>query len=214
MKKEINDLYELIIAKLANLILENWKEIYLYVSFFENKKGELYFYYYPKKIIKTKPINCYEIPEKFGIDEKAFNKKLTELYSILEELNNNYIIPRCTNATIQLTNDIFKIKFSYEDLVNSKYTDTQRRIMWAYKYLNIPIESMSISERSLIETYKENTIINPMIYTEHINVKIIENSVKTLEILKDKEAKEEIKNNEMKLNTNNNINDIGNIIVK
>lgn len=214
MKKEIIDLYDLIIAKLANLVLENWKEIYLYVSFFENKKGELYFYYFPKKIIKTKPINCYEIPEKFGIDENAFNNKLTELYSILEELNNNYVVPKCTNATIQLTNDIFKIKYSYEDLVNSKYDDAQRRVMWAYKYLGIPIESMSISERSLIETYKENAIINPMIYTEHINVKIIENSVRTLEILKNKEAKEKNKDNEMKLKTNNNINNIGNIIVK
>ena len=35
------------------------------------KKGEMYFYYFPKGIIKKKPVNCYEIPSLFDIDEDA-----------------------------------------------------------------------------------------------------------------------------------------------
>ena len=48
------------------MIPEKWDKIYLYASITNQinnlQTGELYFYYYPKGILKKNPVNVYEIP--------------------------------------------------------------------------------------------------------------------------------------------------------
>ena len=83
MQNEVRKMYQKVQKLLISLIPENWKSIYLYASVINDKGGEMYFYYLPKKIIKTKPINCYEIPDRFGINENTYNNSLGKLYNYL-----------------------------------------------------------------------------------------------------------------------------------
>ena len=57
------------------------------------------------------------------------------------------------------------------NLLNSRYNDEQRRIVWCQKYLNLPLESMNFNDRLLIEGYKEEGRIKPTIHTEKIQIK-------------------------------------------
>ena len=54
-------IYSEIQKKLFYIIPEKWESIYLYASIMDvpNKRpvGEMYFYYFPKGIIKKKPVN-------------------------------------------------------------------------------------------------------------------------------------------------------------
>ena len=72
--KSIRKRYEEIQRKIFYMIPEKWDEVYLYASVIERlgtlETGELFFYYIPKGIIKRKPINVYEIPGKFNINEE------------------------------------------------------------------------------------------------------------------------------------------------
>ena len=128
----------------------------------------MFFYYFPKKIIKAKPINCYEIPNKFGIDENTYNDELYKLYTqvgkIKQLLNINW-----TNVTIIIEKNVFTAQFHFNDLRKSKYSDDDRHIIWQYKYLKLPIDSFSKKDQFMIKNYKEETNINPIVMSEDIN---------------------------------------------
>lgn len=167
MQNEIKKLYKKIEKLLISMIPENWKSIYLYASVIDGKSGEMYFYYFPKKFIKTNPINCYDIPNKFLVNENAYNKSLQKLYSYIKSLN-QITSPKWTNITINIQNDFFTIEYHFDNLVLSKYSDEERRIWWCYKNLKIPKESLTEKQRALIEKYKECEAQEPIIYTEWI----------------------------------------------
>ena len=69
------------------MIPEKWDKVYLYSSVLERpnhlETGEMYFYYVPKGVLKKKPVNVYEIPNKFNIDEEA----LKEMHLRIKENN-------------------------------------------------------------------------------------------------------------------------------
>ena len=56
------------------MIPEKCDEVYLYATVIvddENEEsGEMFFFYYPKGIIRKRPVNVYEIPSRFNIEEK------------------------------------------------------------------------------------------------------------------------------------------------
>lgn len=165
MQNEVNILYKKIQSILNALVPEKWEDIYLYASMVNR---EMYFYYIPKKLIKSKPINCYDIPSKFNFDDESYNRELKKLYMYIQKLHsvtNN----RWTNITIIMQNNFFTIEYHYNNITKSRYSDSERRIVWCHKYLKIPIESFSFKDRLLIEGYKEEGNIEPYIYTEKIN---------------------------------------------
>lgn len=167
MQSEIEGIYNKIENLLIKLIPENWKSIYLYASVLKNRRGEMYFYYFPKKIIKTNPVNCYQVPDKFGIDERSYNESLAMLYGMIQDLQ-ILMLPRWTNITISIEKDVFTIEYHYNNIEQSRYSDEERRIVWGAKYLGIPKESMNLKEKSLVETYNERSRIKPTIYSERI----------------------------------------------
>lgn len=73
---KLRSIYSKIQTQLFYMIPEKWDKIYLYASIIEKanniQTGEMFFYYYPKGLLKKNPINVYEIPSKFNIDEKAY----------------------------------------------------------------------------------------------------------------------------------------------
>lgn len=64
-ENDINEIYKTIRISLNKLVPEKWNAIYLYASLINGVGGEMFFYYLPKRLIKHKPINCYEIANKF-----------------------------------------------------------------------------------------------------------------------------------------------------
>lgn len=167
MQKEARILLDKIENLIPKLIPEDWKSIYLYASVESTGKGEMYFYYFPKKLFKSKPINCYEISNYFDVDIHNYNNKLQELYKYIKLLN-SYDNPKWTNVTISVEKNIFTIEYNYNDLKNTKYNDEQRRLIWSYKYLNFPLERMSLKDRLMIENYEEKKENTPRIYREKI----------------------------------------------
>ncbi len=165
-KKEVQKIYQEIQNILFSLIPEKWESIYLYASVIKGR-GEMYFYYFPKKtILKAKPINCYEVAQKFGIDEEQYNILLSRLYEKIKELN-NLSVRKWTNITISVVNCLFTVEYNFNDLTHSLYTDEQRHIYWEYKYLHTPIESMNKKNQALVRYYQEEGE-KPLVYTEGI----------------------------------------------
>ena len=178
-EKRVKELYKEIQNILFKLIPEKWESLYLYASIVNNK-GEMYFYYFPKKtILKANPVNCYEIASKFGINEEQYNEALKGLYNKIKELN--YLaIKKWTNITISIANCLFTIEYNYTDLKNMRYTNEQRHICWKYRYLNTPIESLSKKEQELIKYYVQEQNINSYVYTEGIYINKSKETVKKL----------------------------------
>lgn len=169
MQEKIKTLYKEIQTLLIKLVPENWKSICLYASVLEGRNGEMYFYCFPKKIIKANPINCYEIPEKYGIDENIYEKSLKRLYGYIKNIH-MLSNKKWTNITIVMNNSTFTIEYHYNNLINSKYNDEQRRIVWCQKYLNLPLESLNFKDRLLIEGYKEEGRCKSTIYSEKLHI--------------------------------------------
>ena len=142
------------------MIPEKWEKLCLYASVTEKAYkmpiGELYFYYFPKGIIKKNPINVYEIPHKFNIDETQYLKLVKNLYGSIKRLRDEYKKNNeklWTNLTISIADYKFKIEFRYNLL--EEYTNYERHLIWRYKYLNIDIKSLNKKDRKIIEEYFE-----------------------------------------------------------
>ena len=74
-----------------------------------------------------------------------------------------------TNVTIIIDKKFFKAEYHFDNLIKSKYSDEERHIIWCYKYLNTPIESLNKKEQNLILSYKENNNIEPIVFIEEIS---------------------------------------------
>ena len=168
MQKEVIKIFKEIYTSILGLIPEKWDKICLYASSSKELKGEMFFYYFPKKIIKPKPINCYEVPNKFDIDEFTYNEELYKLYNKIKELkealNSNW-----TNVTIVINKKNIIAQFYFNDLKNTKYSNEDRHMIWQYKYLNCPIDSFSKDKQIMINSYKEESNIMPTVISYDIS---------------------------------------------
>ena len=171
----IKNIYSNIQEQLFFMIPEKWEKVYLYASIMElidgRETGEMYFYYYPKGILKKKPINVYEIPNRFDIDENAFMKLVNKLYETIKSLRNefkNESFKLWSNVTISIANLKFTVEYSYENLINSKYTKEDRHNIWVYKNLEKPLDSFKKEEKVKILQYLDEPIQKIDVYTESI----------------------------------------------
>lgn len=155
-------IYSEIQKKLFYIIPEKWESIYLYTSIIDvpigKPKGEMYFYYFPKGIIKKKPVNCYEIPSLFDIDEEEYSKFIADLYNTIKSLRDSLIKHRrkvWSNIIISIENYQFKIEFGYENLNSLPFDSYERHIIWRYQYIDKDIELYQKKDRKIIERYQE-----------------------------------------------------------
>ena len=198
--KQIKEMYEEIQRKLLYMIPEKWEAIYLYSSIIENSKsastGELFFYYIPKGIFRKNPVNVYEVPSKFNIDEKQYLELAQKLYEDIKELREEF--KRTTpgemwsNLTISITNMKFRAEYSYEDLVNNAFNSYERHVIWRYKYLGIGPEQVSKKDKDILYRYfngarslAEVEEYNAGIYIEQDTKNIIEYNTQEDEIEND-----------------------------
>lgn len=192
-------LYSEIQKKLFYIIPERWESIFLYTSIIDvpNQKpiGELFFYYIPKGIIKKKPVNCYEIPGLFDIDDEEYSELITELYKLMKALRGAYHKRKgkvWSNATIIIQNYQFRAEFGFEDLKNSEYTSYERHVIWRYKYLNCDLELFAKKDRNIVERYLQDIHFNGElkkdVYIEGVYKQPVRNIVEYEKILTVDEA--------------------------
>ncbi len=183
----IRNIYSKIQNQIFNMIPEKWDRLYLYASVIEQinnlQTGEMFFYYFPKGIIKKNPVNAYEVPGKFNVDEDAYMKLADRLYATIKELRKEYIMGNekvWSNITISIENFKFKAEFGYEDLLYSKYSNYERHLIWKYEYLDLQLEMLNRKERKMIEEYlneKELELPTRNVYTESIYDRPIQNKI-------------------------------------
>ena len=176
--------YEAIQKQLFYMIPEKWDRVYLYacvVDHFQDlQTGEMFFYYFPKSMIRKNPVNVYEVPNKFNIDEKAYLKLAEKLYDEIKELRKECIKmgeKPWSNITIFVEDLKFHVEYHYDDLRYSEYTSLDRHLIWRHQYLHVPLSSYSKKERNMIEEYlkQEKHIHKPMTYQEGIYKKPVSN---------------------------------------
>lgn len=184
--KEIRKLYEDIQKKIYYMIPEKWDKVLLYTSITDlidgKNIGELFFYYYPKGIFKKKPINVYEIPKKFNLDENDYIKLVKGLYNKILELRNEFKNiekgTTWTNLTIKVEGIKFHVEYSYEELNQFKFSDKERHVIWCYKYLGMDKEQFNKKDRAVIDKYfKLNENVRIEKYDEIFHIKDIKNIV-------------------------------------
>ena len=198
--KQIKEMYEEIQRKLLYMIPEKWESIYLYSSVIEDGKkeptGELFFYYIPKGIFRKNPVNVYEVPTKFNIDEKQYVELVQKLYDdiklLREEFKRTTPGDMWSNLTISITNMKFRAEYSYEDLVNNAFNSYERHVIWRYKYLGIGPEQVSKKDKDILYRYfngarnlAEVEEYNAGIYIEQDTKNIIEYNTQEDEIEND-----------------------------
>lgn len=164
---EIKEIYKEIQKKLYYMIPEKWTKVYLYASItekaYEVPVGEMYFYYFPKGLLKKNPVNVYEIPNNFNIDEEQYMKLVKSLYSSIKKLREIYQKekqPLWTNVTISIINYKFNIEYNYADLDNKEQSNYERHIIWRYEKLGLDINSFSKKDKKIIEKHLVDTYIN------------------------------------------------------
>lgn len=187
IKKE----HEEIQKKIFLMLPEKWDSLFLYASVIEHPSnlqvGEMFFYYFPKGLLRKNPVNVYEVPSKFNIDENQYFRLADDLYDNIKKLKKmqiEYGEESWSNITIIIEKLKYKVIYNYEDLSDKKFNSGDRRIIWRYKYLKFPYESFNRREREIIDTYRkepkqEESIFELPIYTKKLNKDI--ESIKTIE---------------------------------
>ena len=179
---ELKNLYYKIQNQIFYMIPEKWNKIFLYAAMLEDKehlpKGEMFFYYYPSGLLKRNPINVYEIPAKFNIDEKSYTKLVNDLYETIKLIRKEFEKAEeemWTSLTISIGDLKFKVEYDYEDL---RYlTNEDRHIIWQYKYLDLSIDRLSNEKRKMLKQYlireqfenKEPKIHEENMYQMHVH---------------------------------------------
>lgn len=183
----IRNKYEKIQKQLFYMIPEKWDRVYLYASVVDHfnglQTGEMFFYYFPKSIIKKNPVNVYEVPSKFNLDEQAYLKLAEKLYDEIKDLREELIQAGekpWSNVTISIENFKFHVEYHYENLQDTKYSSYDRHLIWRYQYLDIPLSSYSRKERKMIEEYlsQNKHRNNSSTYQEGIYKKPVSNITK------------------------------------
>lgn len=162
---EIKGIYSEIQKELFYLIPEKWDRIYLFASVIEKmpglETGELFFYYFPKGILKKNPINVYEIPYKFNLNEDEYIKLIEKLYNKIKKIRevlkkNNHRL--WNSVTIRIEGLKFEIEYNYGNFNLPHYSNTDLHIIWKYLNLKLPDEAFSKKEMEIIKRYINETI--------------------------------------------------------
>ena len=185
--KKIKEMYEDIQRSIFYMIPEKWEKMYLYASVSDlidrHTTGEMFFYYIPKGIFKKNPVNVYEIPQKFNLDEKEYMKLVNILYKKIVELREEFkkieVVSTWTNLTMKIEGVKFNIEYDYEDLSKSKFNSYERHIIWRYNNLGINVEQLNKKDKEILERYLlgEKVVRRRERYEEGIYIKNIKNIV-------------------------------------
>ena len=153
-------IYTEIQRQLFYMIPEKWNKVYLYSSIMERQNnletGELYFYYIPSGILKKHPVNVYEIPAKFTINENEYLRLVDKLYSKIKKLQKVCLElgeEKWESVIISIADFQFNVEYFYEDVENFRFSSYEKHVIFRYVYLDYSIDSFNKNERDIIEKY-------------------------------------------------------------
>ena len=202
--KNMKDKYEKIQNLLFDLIPEKWDEIYLYASVIDTadgvQTGEMFFYYLPKGLLKKKPVNVYEVPKKFNINEAEYLKVVEDLYQVIRKLRKDFIETEqelWSNLTISIANCRFKIEFNYDKISQEEYASYVRHVIWRYEYLHLGAEKKEA--RKILDKYLNNPNAKKPkkeVYQTGMYLKVVNNIVgfdKEILVAQEKQKEQELK---------------------
>lgn len=168
LEPKIQRIYREIQKKLFYMIPEKWSKVYLYSSIIERQNhletGELYFYYIPKGVLRKNPVNVYEIPTKFSIDEEQYLKLVDNLYAQIRKLQQTCVElgeEKWNSIIISIADFKFNVEYNYENLGFSSY---EKHLIFRYKYLEYSLDSFNKNERDIINQY--------LYYTKYHKVRV------------------------------------------
>lgn len=160
--KEIRQMHEDIQQKIFYMLPERWSKLCLYASVIEHfnkvQTGEMFFYYFPKGMLRKNPVNVYEVPSRFSIDESQYFRLADDLYKSIKSLRQKQIEDGekpWSEITITIENLKYKAIYGYDDLSKEHSNIGERRVIWTYRYLEFPYESFNKKEREIIDRYKK-----------------------------------------------------------
>ena len=168
------------------MIPEKWDKLYLYSCVIDMPKnvktGELFFYYIPKGVLKKKPVNVYEIPNKFNLDENQYLKLVELLFNKIKQLREEFRkvdTEAWSNITLIIENSRVRVEYDYEDLKRSNFTSYERHIIWRFKYLGIGPEQVSKKDKEILKRFVlgAKTLTRKEIYQFGIYVKDVGNII-------------------------------------
>lgn len=208
VEKDVKSLHREIQKNIIAMIPERYKKICLYASVMDEthlSSGEMFFYYFPNGILKKNPINVYEIPKMFDVEEEQYAKLEKALYESIKKLKRYSVTVEqnlWSNLTIIMEGTRYLVEYNYDDLINSEFDNYSRHLIWRYKYLDIPIESYTKKEREVMERYFESyeyrnsdtVVYEENIYEKPINKITIYDSVETHDDFIKKQVMSEPKN--------------------
>lgn len=187
----INIIYTRIQKQLYALIPEEWESIYLFASINKQDNNldtwEMYFYYTPKGFMQRNPINVYEVPSKFNVDEKEYLKLVDSLCNTIKKLYLEYketYDKEWSSLVISVKDSQFFVEYEDDNIVEGKYSSHDKHIIFEHKYLGIPLQHFSKRDRRCIDNYLKYDEYNMVCdrYFEYINIK---NSYNYIEYEKD-----------------------------
>ena len=166
LEPKLQRVYREIQKQLFYIIPEKWSKVYLYSSILERSNnldtGELYFYYIPKGVLKKKPVNVYEIPNKFSIEEKEYLKLVDKLYKKIKELQQISVElegEKWNSIIISIADFKFEVEYNYDEDLFLEFNSYEKHLIFRYKYLRYPLSSYNKKEQDIIIKY-ENIINN------------------------------------------------------
>lgn len=164
VESSIQEIYREIQRQLFYMIPEKWNKVYLYASIQERQShletGELFFYYIPKGVLTKKPVNVYEVPAKFSIDEKQYLKLVEKLYQEIKKLQNACVElgeEKWNSVVISIADFQFNVEYSYHSVDGFNFNSYERHLIFRYLYLDYPMSSFRKEEKEIILKYLEES---------------------------------------------------------
>ncbi|SFJ67293.1 antitoxin YezG family protein [Thermoflavimicrobium dichotomicum] len=151
---KLDSIYQSIAQTVIEMIPEEWTKVYVYGELMDGVQST-YFYYYPTA--NEEPVQIFDIPELFEVDEEEFDQLRDQLDEHLENLRNEFKQsghePWSTFTMVFDHLGKFKAEYGYEDLSKTDHYD--RMIIWEYKYLGLVPKSNF--GRDILEEYLKET---------------------------------------------------------
>ena len=106
--------------------------------------------------MKKNPVNVYEIPNKFSINEDTYLKLVDKLYAEIKKLQKVFAEneeDKWQGIVISIADFKFNVEYFYDDLGNSKFSSYEIHLIFRYRYLQYPITSFNKKEKNVIDRY-------------------------------------------------------------
>ena len=125
--------FEIIADKIQNILPVGWKKVVFYAEVTDDSY-EMFYYVFTSE--NEKPIQCYDLPDFYEIDEDQIDAVFDELYDPLREEQSGLVSEGkepWTNYTMVLSEDgSFKVDYDFTSLEDGGY---DYRLSWKKKYI-------------------------------------------------------------------------------